>query len=157
LNRLRARFSDRPAGPEEFLSQLDPPRVIQREYGNGPAGCRQTLNVGTPVHKVIRPPVSPGVKQNLYLTRRRVDSTEVWPFVQIAAMARERKIFDIVDATVLTGHNVFDLMRHRAMLLAKQTVFAMISRPVPDKKPDSGIQRLISKPGEMPLSFEPED
>ena len=106
---------------------------------------------------MIRPPVSPGVKQNLYLARHRVDSTEVWAFVQVAAVASERKIFDLVAAAVLTGDNVFDLMRHRAMLLAKQTVFAMISRPVPDKKPDSGIQRLISKPGEMPLSFEPED
>jgi hypothetical protein len=90
---------------------------------------------------VIRPPVPPGVKQNLYLACHRVDSTEVWAFVQIAAMASEREIFDIIAAAVLTGDNVFDLMRRRAMLLAKLAVLATISCPVSDKKPGSGIHR----------------
>ena len=99
------------------------------------------MNIRAPVHKVIRPPVSPGVKQNLHLARHRVDSTEVWAFVQITAMASERKIPDIIAAAVLTGDNVFDLMRHRAMLLAKLAVLATISCPVSDKKPDFGIHR----------------
>jgi hypothetical protein len=81
------------------------------------------------------------VKQNLYLARYWVDSAEVWAFVKIAAMASERKIFDIIAAAVLTGDNVFDLMRHRAMLLAKLAVLATISCPVADKKPGSGIHR----------------
>ena len=140
MNRLRARISDQPAWPEEFFSQLEAPGIIQHEYGNGgPAGCRETLNIRAPVHKVIHPPVSPGVKQNLYLARHRVDSTEVWTLVQIAAMASEREIFDIIAAAVLTGGNVFDLMRHRAMLLAKLAVLATISGAVPDKKPGCGI------------------
>jgi hypothetical protein len=37
-----------------------------------------------PVHKVIRPLVSPGVKQNLYIARHRVDAAQAWAFVQIA-------------------------------------------------------------------------
>lgn len=90
---------------------------------------------------MIRPPVSPGVKQNLYFTRHRVDSTQVRAFVQIAAMASERKIFDIIAAAVLTGDNVFDLMRHRAMLLAKLAVLATIFGPLSDKQPGSGIHR----------------
>ena len=90
---------------------------------------------------MIHPPVSPGVKQNLYLARHRVDSTEVWALVQITAMASEREIFDIIAAAVLTGDNVFDLMRHRAMLLAKLAVLATISCPVSNKKPGSGIHR----------------
>jgi hypothetical protein len=69
------------------------------------------------VHKVILPPVSPGVKQSLYLARHRVDPTKVWTFVQIAAVASEREIFDNIGTAVLTGHNVFDLMRHDAVLL----------------------------------------
>jgi hypothetical protein len=142
FNRRRARISDQPVWPEEFFSQLDAPGVIQRKYGNGgPSGCRQPLNIRAPAHEVIRPPVSPGVKQNLYLTRCRVDSTEVWALVQIAAMASEREIFDIVAAAVLTGDNVLDLMRHRAMLLTEPAVLATISCPVADKQPGSGVHR----------------
>ncbi len=81
------------------------------------------------------------MKQNFYLARHRVDSTEVWALVQIAAMAGKRKIFDIIAAAVLTGDNVLDLMRHGAMLLAKLAVLATISGPVTDKKPRSGIHR----------------
>jgi hypothetical protein len=47
--------------------------------------------------------------------------------VQIAAMASEREIFDIIAAAVLTGDYVLDLMRNRAMLLAKPAVLATIS------------------------------
>ena len=60
-------------------------------------------------------------------------------FVQIAALASKREIFDIVAGAVLTSDYVLDLMRHRAMLLAKPAVLATISGPVTDKQPDSGI------------------
>ena len=52
---------------------------------------------------MVRSAVPPGVKQNLYLPRHRVDSTEVWAVVQIAAVASEREIPDIIAAVVLTG------------------------------------------------------
>jgi hypothetical protein len=90
---------------------------------------------------VIRPAVSPGVKKSLYLARHWVDPTQVWAFVQVTAMASERKIFDIVAAAVLPGDNVFDLMRHHAMLLAKLAILAPISGPLADKQPGSGIHR----------------
>ena len=90
---------------------------------------------------MIRPPVSPGVKQNLHFTRHRVDCTQVRALVQIAAMASERENFDIIAATVLTSDYVLDLMRYRAMLLAKLAVLATASSPVPDKEPGSGIHR----------------
>ncbi len=54
-------------------------------------------------------------------------------------MASECKIFDIIGAAVLTGEHVFDLMRHRTMLLAKLAVFATISYPIADEEPGSGI------------------
>jgi hypothetical protein len=91
------------------------------------------VNIRAPEGKVIRPTVSPGMKQSFYLARHRVDSTQVWSFVQIAAMASEREILDIIAAAVLTSDYVLDLMRHRAMLLAKLAVLATISRPVTDK------------------------
>ena len=56
-------------------------------------------------------------------------------------MAGKSKIFDIIAAAVLTGDNVFDLMRRRTMLLAKLAVLATISGPLADKQPDSGIHR----------------
>jgi hypothetical protein len=56
-------------------------------------------------------------------------------------MASEREIFDIVCSAVLTGDNVFDLMRHRAMLLTEPAVFATTSCPVADKQPGRGVHR----------------
>jgi hypothetical protein len=56
-------------------------------------------------------------------------------------MASEREIFDIIAAAVLTGDYVLDLMRHRAMLLAKPAVLATISGPLADKQSGSGIHR----------------
>jgi len=81
------------------------------------------------------------VKQNLHAARHRIDSTQIWAFVQVAAMAGKSKIFDIIAAAVLTSDYVFDLMRHRAMLLAKLAVLATISSPLADKQPGSGIHR----------------
>ena len=54
-------------------------------------------------------------------------------------MASEREILDIIAAAVLTSDYVLDLMRHRAILLAKLAVLATISGPGTDKQPDSGI------------------
>ena len=104
---------------------------------------------------MVRPPVAPGVKQDLYPARRRVDSTQVWAFVQITAMAGEREILDIIAASVLTGDYVLDLMRHRAMMLAKLAVLAAISSPAPDKLPGSGIHcsRRPSSPVAAFMSF----
>jgi hypothetical protein len=56
-------------------------------------------------------------------------------------MAGKSRIFDIIAAAVLTSDYVFDLMRHRAMLLAKLAVLAAISGPLADKQPGSGIHR----------------
>jgi hypothetical protein len=89
------------------------------------------------------------VKQNLYLLCHRVDSTEVWAFVQIAAVASEREIPDIVAAAVLTGDNVFDLMRHRAILLAKLAVLASV---VSRKQADN--VHFLGKPPERRLQAE---
>jgi hypothetical protein len=97
------------------------------------------------------------VKQNLHVARHRVNPTQVWTFVQIAAMASKREIFDIIAAAVLTSDYVLDLMRHRAMLLVKLALLATTSGPVTDKQPDCGIHSLISNSCEMPLGFEPED
>jgi hypothetical protein len=63
--------------------------------------------------------------------------------VQVAAMASEREIFDIIAAAVLTSDYVLDLMRRRAMLLVKLAALATTSGPVTDKAPDSGIHSSI--------------
>jgi hypothetical protein len=99
------------------------------------------MNMRAPVHKVTSPLVAPGVKQNLYIACHRVDSAQVWALVQIAAMASEREIPDIIAAAVLTGDNVFNLVRHRAMLLTKLAVLVTISCPVADEEPGSDIHR----------------
>ena len=78
------------------------------------------------------------MKQNFYLARNWVDSTQVRSFVQIAAMASECEILDIIAAAVLTSDYVLDLMRYHATLLAKPAVLATISGPVTYKQPDSG-------------------
>lgn len=75
------------------------------------------------------------MKQNLYTAGYRVDSTQVRAFVQIAAMAGERQIPDIAGAPVLAGNNVFNLVRDRAVLLARPTILATISGSAADKQP----------------------
>jgi len=61
--------------------------------------------------------------------------------VQIAARAGQSKLFGIVAAPMLPGDDVFDLMRHRAMLLSKPAVLATITGPVPYQEPGCGIHR----------------
>ena len=61
--------------------------------------------------------------------------------MQIAAMASESEIPDIIAAAVLASDDVFNLVRDRAVLLAKLAVFATIACPVADKQPGSGIHR----------------
>jgi len=97
------------------------------------------MNVRASVNKVILPPISSRVKQNLYIARYGVDSTQVRAFVKIATMAGERQIFDIAGAAVLAGNNVFDLVWDGAVLLTKPTVLATVSGPAADKQPGSGI------------------
>jgi hypothetical protein len=125
----------------ESGAQVDPPSPSSSSLNSSPAGRRQALNIRAAVHEVIRPPVSPGMKQNLQLASHRIDSAEVRAFVQIAAMASKREITEIVAPAVLTGDYVFDLMRHRAVRLAKPTVLAPICRPGADEKPRGGIHR----------------
>ncbi len=102
---------------------------------------RLTLNISATINKLIRPPVWAGVEQALHLACHRVDSALVWAFVQIAAMAGERRIFDIIATAMLTGDNVFDVMRHCAVVLVKQSALATTSGPLPNKRPGSGIHR----------------
>ena len=97
------------------------------------------MNIGTPKYKVIRPLVAPGVKQTLNAARYRVDSTEVWSLVQIAAMAGEREILEIIAASELPGYDVFNLVWHRAMFLAKPAVLAAIFCPVSNETPEFRI------------------
>jgi len=56
-------------------------------------------------------------------------------------MASESEIPDIIAAAVLASDDVFNLVRDRAVLLAKLAVFATIACPVADKQPGSGIHR----------------
>jgi hypothetical protein len=97
------------------------------------------------------------VKQNLYLSRNRVDSTEVWAFVQIAAMASEREVFDIIAAAMLTGDNV--VRSNGGLRYAPGEAGSTRSDllPCPGQKAACRHPPLISNPGELPPGLEPED
>jgi hypothetical protein len=90
---------------------------------------------------MFRPPASQGMKQKFHLTRQRVDSTKVRTFVKIAAVAGKSEIFSLIAAAVLTGDNVFDVMRRRTVLLPDLAVLFTISCPLADKQPRFGIHR----------------
>jgi hypothetical protein len=59
---------------------------------------------------VIRPAIAPGVEEQSNLSIIGVDARQVWTFVEIAAMARQRQIIGIVGTAVLFRDNMFDVV-----------------------------------------------
>lgn len=60
------------------------------------------------------------VKERGYLSGPWIDSCQVRPFMQIAAMARQGQIIGIVGAAVLFLYDVVDMMRQIAVVLGSR-------------------------------------
>src|SRR5262245_49499317 len=73
---------------------------------------------------MVRPPTLSRMKQARELMRLGVDSSQVWTFMKVAAVACERQIFHVIGSAVLFGDDVLDVMRQFAVLLSQMAVFA---------------------------------
>jgi hypothetical protein len=113
LNNARANQVRRPSGqlaePQKLLSQLETAGIIQIEnlYSSAP---RRGQAICAPEREVVDPLGSPRVKQDLHATRQGVDSTQVGTLVEVAAMASQREILDIIEPAVLPGGHVLNMM-----------------------------------------------
>jgi hypothetical protein len=68
--------------------------------------------------EVIFPPLYPRVEEWYHLSCIRVDPRQVGPFVEVAVLAGQGQIGEIVGATVLPGNDVLDLeAKERVSLL----------------------------------------
>jgi hypothetical protein len=81
------------------------------------------------------------MKESFHGARGGVDSAQVGAFMQVAAMAREREVFNVIKAAMLPGNYVLNVMRQFAVPLMKSTVLATLSGPVTDETPPSGVHR----------------
>jgi hypothetical protein len=75
----------------------------------------------------------------------RVDSGQIRTFVQIAAVACKRQIFDVVRAAVLLRDDVLDMMPEFGVLLSQTTVFALVAGSTPNEVPRGCVHRLLDR------------
>jgi hypothetical protein len=91
--------------------------------------------------KVFAPLVAAGVKEGLHTARQRIDSAQIRTFVEVTAMACERKVINIVGTTMLPCNHVLHVMHEFAIVLVKAAIFASLSSPLTDEPPGPGIHR----------------
>jgi hypothetical protein len=97
--------------PQKFLSQIETAGVIQIENLDGSAPRPgQAFNRCAPECEMVGPSVASRVKQDFHHACQRVDPAQVGTLVQVAAMASQREIADIVEPAVLPGNHVFNMM-----------------------------------------------
>ena len=58
---------------------------------------------------MLRPLLLPRIKEQHYLTGLRIDGGEVWPFVQVAAIAGQCEVIRMIAPLVLARGDVLDV------------------------------------------------
>ena len=112
------------------MCQLHPRGIIQREnFNSGAPGGRQPINVCFPEREVIKLLVAPGMKEDLHRAGQWIDPTEVGALAEVAAMACQSKIVDIIGPPVLPGNHMLSMMHEFAIVLMKPAVLASLSSP----------------------------
>ena len=82
-----------------------------------PTGRRRADDPFAVEAKMIGPPFPARVEQGRDRAGSRIDAAEIWPLVQVAPMTRKGKVPRIIGATVLFGHDVFNVMGQLAIFL----------------------------------------
>ena len=90
---------------------------------------------------MVRPDVAPGMEERDDVSTLGVDTGEVWPLVEVAAVAGQGEIRRVVWASVLLRHDVLDVMREPALFLAEQAVLVAILRSLADELPSGSIHQ----------------
>lgn len=82
------------------------------------------------------PIILPWMKQPFGLFRDWIDARKIRPFQQIAKLAREREVFQVVPAAMLCRNDVLDMERAvRLVLLFESAIFATVAGARPDLLP----------------------
>jgi hypothetical protein len=108
-------------------------------------GCpphrRTAFNAYAPNQKVLHPQVTSRVKQWRHLARHWVNTGEIGAFLEVAAMACQRQVVNVIAPAMLLGDNMLDVVRQLAVHLTQQTILATVFCAAPDQVPRSGIHR----------------
>ena len=68
-----------------------------------------------------------------------IHTTQIWSLVEIAAMARQREVVDVVGAAMLSGNHMLDMMQQFTMILVQPAIFAPLSRSLAHEPSGCGI------------------
>ena len=102
---------------------------------------RNPLYMGAPKRKVLSPAVTSGVKEGNNLTTDWIHACEIRALLEIAAVAGQRKIVNVVPPAVLPGDDMLDVVCKLAMLLAQQAILATVIRSPPNEVLHAGVHR----------------
>jgi hypothetical protein len=125
---------------QKFPSQLEPSRIIQPQDFNGcTSRRRQPLDLRSPESEVILPSVTSRMEQILDTAGQRIYPAQIGSLVQVAAMACQCEILQVVGSTVLAGNHMLNMVREFAIVLMQPTILASLSGPLSDEPPRSGV------------------
>ncbi len=84
------------------------------------------------------------MKQKSWERGYRIDAAKVRTLVEITAMRGKRQVFDIIAAAVLSGDDVFEVIRQSAPFLGKQSIFADSAGAAPHEIANAGLHPIRS-------------
>jgi hypothetical protein len=79
------------------------------------------------------------VEEGQKLAADRIHAREVRAFAEIAAVAGQREIVNVVAPAMLFGDDMLDVVRQVAVFLAEQAVLTTVARSSPDRVSRGGI------------------
>ena len=85
------------------------------------------------ISKVVTPIVKSWMKQACQFSSSRIDSREIWPFVQVAMVTGKRQIIGEVFPTVLPRDDVFNVKWQRLLFFAQMAIFTATFRSPSDQ------------------------
>src|SRR5690348_1384553 len=96
-------------------------------------------SIRIPRSRVLIPLLAPRVEDGHNLTTDWVHACEIRALAEIAAVAGQREIVNVVAPAMLLGNEMLDVVRQSAVLLAQQAILTTVVRSSPDKVPCGGI------------------
>lgn len=96
---------------QQLETELQPAGVVHREYlHRGPAYRRAAFNPHASKLKVVTPSVTPRMEKAYQFAGCWIDACEIGAFPEIATVASQREVLNIVEAAMLLGDNMLDVV-----------------------------------------------
>ena len=89
--------------------------------------------------EVFPPWVMSRMKQVLDTPGQKIYPTQVGALTQIAAMACQCEILDVICAAVLTGNDMLNMVQEFAVVLMEPTILTPLSGPLSNEAPGSSV------------------